>query len=81
MGNLKQHLLMLSLTVLFLGSVFATGAKATGRSFEECQALAVSRGVSVGRAHKVDRHYLVYRAAGMPTKPKGLTARCMAGLD
>jgi hypothetical protein len=70
---------MRSMTVLLLGSVFATGSKATGRSIEEGRALAVSHGVSVRYTHKVNGHYLAYKAAGMPTKPKGLMSRCMAG--
>jgi hypothetical protein len=51
--------------------------KSAGRSFEECHALAVSRGVHPKK--RADR-YTTLQGHGQKTKnPQGLIARCMAG--
>jgi hypothetical protein len=75
----KPLLVMLVMTLLLLAPVAATQSNAAGRSFEECQALAVSRGVMPRRTEKVFHRYLRYKAAGTALKPKGLVARCMSG--
>ena len=52
---------------------------ATTRSFEECQKVALSRGIPIKRAHP-DR-YVMLKGFGEKTSPKGFMARCMAGLQ
>jgi hypothetical protein len=80
MRDLKP--LFLVLGMMLLGSVCVTESQAAKRSFEECQALAVSRGVPVRfTSGKVDRKYQLYKSAGETTHPKGLIARCMTGSD
>jgi hypothetical protein len=71
------------IAALVAGLLAAAGivqqSDAAGRSFEECQALALSRGVPARGTQKVYHKYLRYKAAGTATNPKGLMARCMAG--
>ena len=81
MRHLTRSFLMLSITLLLIGSVFLPWSNATGRSFKECQALAVSRGVSVRYTGKVVQRHERYKADSGSTKPKGFITRCMAGLD
>ena len=52
---------------------------ATTRTFEECQKLALSRGIPIKKAHP-DR-YMMLKGYGEKTDPKGFMARCMAGLQ
>lgn len=58
--------------------VVCTGpAGAKGRSFEECRALALERGLN--RVHYPTR-YMMLTGFGEPAKhPKGIMAQCMAG--
>jgi hypothetical protein len=49
------------------------------RTFEECQKLALSRGIPIKKAHP-DR-YMMLKGYGEKTNPKGFMARCMAGLQ
>ncbi len=81
MRNLKRFFLMLSTTVLSLGFVYVIDSSAIARSYEECQALAMSHGVPARSSHRVEHRYLRYKAAGTAISPKGLMARCMAGLN
>jgi hypothetical protein len=69
----------LVLSILFCGYVYMANTAIAERSFEECQALAISRGVPSRYTHKVESHYLQYKAAGTALHPKGLIARCMSG--
>jgi len=80
MRNLKPLSLALAMTLLSPG--FVTASKATGHSLEECRARAVSNGVGIRyTSNKVEHKYLLYKAAGTAKNPKGLIARCMAGLN
>jgi hypothetical protein len=80
MRNLDR--IVLALALLLLSSVFSIGSNATARTYEECRALAISRGVPARfTTNKVERKYLLYKSAGATTHPKGLLARWMAGLD
>ena len=65
----------LATTVALIFSADVSTAKTT-RSYEECHAIAVSRGVRPG---KRPDYYLARAGAGQKTKPQGLIARCMAG--
>jgi hypothetical protein len=55
----------------------ATAATSNNRTFEECQQIAVSRGIPIKRAHP-DR-YVMLKGIGEKTDPKGFMARCMSG--
>jgi hypothetical protein len=80
MRDLKPLPLVLAMTLLSPG--FVTASKATGHSFEECQTRAVSNGVGIRHtSNKVEQKYLLYKTAGTAKNPKGLIARCLAGLD
>jgi hypothetical protein len=57
---------------------FPDASFATSKTFEECQQLAISRGIPIKRAHP-DR-YMMLKGSGEKTKPKGFMARCMAGV-
>jgi len=61
------------MAILILGPANAT----SGRSFEECQRLALERGIPIKRAHP-DR-YVMLKGFGEKTKPKGFIAQCMSG--
>jgi hypothetical protein len=84
-GRFAMKYSMIALSLLLLGGSFANDAGAAGRhagrSFEECQALAVSRGVAIRRTGKVAHRYLRLKASGLARNPQGLMARCMAGTD
>jgi len=67
------------LLTLLLCAGSAQQSYAAGRSFEECQALALSQGVPMRGTQKVYHKYLRYKAAGTAINPRGLMARCMAG--
>ena len=54
-------------------------SNAAGRSYQECQALAVERGVPIRHTHKVFQNYERFKAAGTVVHVRGLIARCMAG--
>jgi hypothetical protein len=69
----------LVLSILFSGCVYAADSAVAQRSFEECQAVAVSHGVPSRYTNKVESRYLRYKAAGTVLHPKGLIARCMSG--
>jgi hypothetical protein len=69
----------LSFSILFSGCLYAADCAIAERSFEECQALAISRGVPSRYTNKVESRYLRYKAAGTAIHPKGLIARCMSG--
>jgi hypothetical protein len=73
-------LLTLTLTVMVI-RLTSADAGGRGRSFEECQARAVALGIQPSRTTRVFRKYLRYKAAGTAIKPRGVVARCMAGLD
>ena len=65
---------------LLLGAIaIPTASLATARTFEECQKLAVARGIPIKKAHP-DR-YMMLKGNGEKTDPKGFMARCMAGLQ
>lgn len=68
-----------ALGVLLFFVTVATSSFAATRTFEECQQLAVSRGIPIKKAHP-DR-YMMLKGFGEKTKPKGFMARCMAGLQ
>jgi len=55
---------------------FAASSKTVTRTFEECHALAVSRGV---HPKKRPQRYETLKGFGQKTNPEGLIARCMAG--
>lgn len=46
-------------------------------SFEECQRLAIARGIEARGAHA--NRYEMLKGSGQRTKPRGFMARCMAG--
>jgi hypothetical protein len=75
----KYRLIMLAVALPLLAPFLATPSNAAGRSFEECQAYAVSLGIPASRSGKVNSQYLRYKAAGTAIHPKGVIARCMAG--
>ena len=79
MFRLRRPFLVLTVTVLLSIPAAAAQSKAVGRSFEECQALAITRGVPTRSTTRVYHRYLRYKAAGTAKNPKGLMARCMAG--
>jgi hypothetical protein len=62
------------MTILVLGPASAT----TGRSFEQCQRLAIERGIPIKRAHP--NRYVMLKGFGEKTKPKGFMAQCMSGM-
>jgi hypothetical protein len=55
----------------------ATAAQAAGRSFEECQKIALARGLRYATPPK---RYTMLKGHGHKTNPQGMMARCMAGL-
>ena len=67
----------LGFLLLFVASPSASFAGT--RSFEECQKVALSRGIPIKRAHP-DR-YMMLKGHGENTDPKGFMARCMAGVQ
>jgi hypothetical protein len=69
----------LALSILFSGAIYAADSAIAERSFEECQAIAISHGVAPRYTNKVEGRYLRYKAAGTALHPKGLIARCMSG--
>jgi hypothetical protein len=69
----------LVLSILFSGCVYTANTATAERSFEECQALAISHGVPSRYTRKVESRYLMYKAAGTALHPKGQIARCMSG--
>lgn len=71
--------LLVGLSVLPLAAWMTAHAHESGRSFEECQARAVAVGLRPSSADKVEKKYLLYKAAGTALHPRGLVARCMAG--
>jgi hypothetical protein len=72
-----KGLLALSIVVSIpADAAFAAAKKTSARSFEECHALAVSRGVHPKK--RPDR-YTTLTGFGEKTQPEGLMARCMAG--
>ncbi len=75
----KPAVIMLFMTLFLLFAAFATQCIASGRTFEQCQALAVERGAQIRYSGKVFQRYMRYKAAGTAINPKGLIARCMAG--
>jgi hypothetical protein len=68
-----------TILILVLGRVCVADAAIAERSFEECQALAISHGVPSRYTRKVESRYLMYKAAGTALHPKGQIARCMSG--
>jgi hypothetical protein len=58
---------------------FPTASFAASKTFEECQQIAITRGIPIKRAHP-DR-YMMLKGSGEKTKPKGFMARCMAGIQ
>ena len=56
--------------------VLSATKKASGRTFEECHALAVSRGV---HPKKRPQRYETLKGHGQKTNPQGPIAQCMAG--
>jgi hypothetical protein len=56
---------------------FPTASSAANKTFEECQQIAISRGIPIKRAHP-DR-YKMLKGFGEKTKPTGFMTRCMAG--
>jgi hypothetical protein len=76
----KHGFLMMSVALLLLAPSFATPSKAAGRSFEECQAYAISLGIHPNRSSSnVNTRYARYNAAGTAKHPQGVIARCMSG--
>jgi hypothetical protein len=51
---------------------------ANERTYDECQQLAISRGIPIKRTHP--NRYVMLKGWGEKTNPKGFMARCMAGL-
>lgn len=80
MMHRKQLVIVLVMTSLMSMPGLPAPANAAGRSYEECQALAVARGVQPRFTRKVFHNYLRYKAAGTAIRPRGLVARCMAGV-
>jgi hypothetical protein len=66
----------IAIAVTFSSPVAAVPATTTAHSYEECHALAVSRGVRPGK--RAER-YTMLKGFNHKTNPQGLIARCMAG--
>jgi hypothetical protein len=76
----KHRFIVLAVAVLLSAPPFATPSNAAGRSFEECQAYAISLGIHPNRSSTtVNTRYERYKAAGTAIHPQGVIARCMAG--
>jgi hypothetical protein len=60
-----------------VGFATNTPAQAAGRSFEECQQIALARGLRYATPPK---RYTMLKGHGHKTNPQGMMARCMAGL-
>jgi hypothetical protein len=75
----KCCLILIAVSLPLLAPSLATPSNAAGRSFEECQAYAISLGIPASRTGKVNARYLRYQAAGTAMHPQGIIARCMAG--
>lgn len=71
--------LAVALASPFSGYLYATDCALAQPGFEDCQALAISRGVPSRYTDKVEGRYLRYKAAGKAIHPKGQIARCMSG--
>jgi hypothetical protein len=71
--------LPISLAILMSGYLSTVDCAIAERSFEECQAIAISHGVPARYTNKVNTRYLRYKAAGTALHPKGQIARCMSG--
>jgi len=80
MTHTGKLLIVLSLASLVSMTAPATQSNAAGRSYEECQAFALSRGIKPRYTRKVFHNYLRYKAAGTALRPRGFVARCMAGV-
>lgn len=72
--------LFVGLVAVTFTAMTAADGKAAGRSFEECQARAIALGIPASGATRVFRKYVRYKAAGTAIRPRGVVARCMAGL-
>jgi hypothetical protein len=57
-----------------------SSAQGTGRNYDECRQLAISRGLARPSVDSGQR-YLRLQAAGHKAKPTGFIARCMAGIQ
>jgi hypothetical protein len=68
-----------TLIVLFSLPYLSVAFAAKGKTFEECQALAISRGMSA--QEKMPSRYLALKSEGHATRPQGFMARCMAGVQ
>jgi hypothetical protein len=67
------------LIVVLAIPVASLAAKKEGRTYEECQQLAISRGIPIKRTHA--HRYMMLKGMGQKTEPKGFMARCVAGLQ
>ena len=71
----------LLVATIVIAAVFASApnapARASGRSFEECQKIALARGLRYATPPK---RYTMLKGHGQKTNPQGMMARCMAGL-
>jgi hypothetical protein len=72
-----MKVVVVSAVGIALASACSGAADASARSFEQCQSIAVSRGIPIRKAHP-DR-YVMLKGFEHKTKPKGFMARCMAG--
>ena len=74
-----KGIIALGIAIALTGPAPASAAtKAAARSYEECHALAVSRGIRPGK--RAER-YTMLTGFDHKTNPQGLTARCMAGQE
>lgn len=73
--------LCIAIVVLVMAPGLPCPSTAAGRSYQECQARAVSLGISTRYSQKVFRDYERFKAAGTAIRPRGFIARCMAGKD
>jgi hypothetical protein len=73
---MMKGVLALSVWAALSGSVAGAATSTSVRSYEECHAIAVSRGVRPGK--RAER-YTMLKGFDHKTNPQGLIARCMAG--
>ena len=78
-GRSAMRRFALIISIMLANCVYVADAAIAERSFEECQALAISHGVPSRYTNKVEGRYLRYKAAGTALHPKGQIARCMSG--
>jgi hypothetical protein len=63
-----------------VATTVVVAAQKSGRSYDECRQLAISRG-DARPSIKAAARYRMRKAAGLTTHPTSFIARCMAGIQ